>query len=51
MEDDKICEVGNFLNFHLRHFLLTNSNPNLVQSKNRNKLNYIVYTINIFNII
>ncbi len=22
MEDDKICEVGNFLNFHFRHFLV-----------------------------
>jgi hypothetical protein len=22
MEDDKICEVGQFLNFHFKHFLI-----------------------------
>jgi hypothetical protein len=22
MDDDKICEVGNFLNFHFKHFLV-----------------------------
>ncbi len=27
MEDDKICEMGHFLNFHFKHFLLINSNP------------------------
>jgi hypothetical protein len=30
MEDDKLCEVGIFLNFILDIFCLTNSNPNLV---------------------
>jgi hypothetical protein len=41
MEDEKICEVGNFLQFHFEHYWLNNSNPNLVQSKNRNKITTI----------
>jgi hypothetical protein len=48
MEDDKICEVSCFLIFISKKNWLTNSNPNLVQSKNKNKLYYIVYIINIF---
>ncbi len=39
-----------FKNFILDIFWLTNSNSNLVQSKNKNKLYYIVYTINVINI-
>jgi hypothetical protein len=35
MEDDKICEEGHFSFFHFKHFLLINSNPNIVQSKKK----------------
>jgi len=31
MEDDKICEVGHFLNFSTNIFWLSNSKQNLVQ--------------------
>jgi hypothetical protein len=43
MEDDKICEVGNFLKIHFRFFWLSNSNPNLVRSKNKKKIFIILY--------
>jgi hypothetical protein len=38
MGDDKISEVVQFLNFHFKHFWSTNLNPNLVESKNIDKL-------------
>jgi hypothetical protein len=31
MEDDKKCEVGNFLKFHSNNFWLINSKQNLIQ--------------------
>ncbi len=49
MEDDKICEVGQF--FIPNIFWLTNSNPNLVQFKNRNRFYYIAYTHYSLNLI
>jgi len=49
MEDDKTREAGHFKKIHFKYFLLTNSNPNLVQSKKK-MFYYIAYTINIFNI-
>jgi hypothetical protein len=50
MEDDTICEVGLIKIFISNIFWLINSNPNLVQSKNKNMLYDIAYTINIPNI-
>ncbi len=47
LEDSKICEVGHFSNFHFKHFLVDQFKPKLVQSKNRKKLYYTTYTINI----
>jgi len=44
MENDKICEVGHFLNFHLKFFWSTNLNQNWMQSKKN--LYYIAYIIN-----
>jgi hypothetical protein len=48
MENDKICDVSHFNFFYKSNiFWLTNSNPNLVKSKNKNMFYYITYTINI----
>ncbi len=48
MENVKICDVGHFKIFHKSNiFWLTNSNLNLVKSKNNNMFYYITYTINI----
>jgi hypothetical protein len=36
MEDEKICEVGHFFNFHFKHiFWLINSYPNLMLAKKK----------------
>jgi hypothetical protein len=29
MENDKLCEVGNFLNFYFRHFLVNQFKPKI----------------------
>ncbi len=43
----QMCEMGHLKKIHFKHVLADNSNPNLMQSKNKNMVYYTTYTINI----